>query len=324
VLTILCTCINGLCQNTVERREARLPPLREARHPAGCLVCSVASAFTRVFDAPCRPRVSADTRRLSALRPPLDRDGQGQSSGAKAPRERDGLFDIVRRIFRSPHERQRDAGTTLPFGASDADAAIGSCLRAPLPPSGLRGITLSQPLGHPGRIGGVNRARLVEAPGPGRTGRAFQRAFALRELLERELGIHGAYAIAVGAGLARSLVLCADRVPAPRSGMKSRRLTTQYLPCSGQRIAQYCCAAGFQSGLCLLGVIHVGRTGPTSSPHVRSTSGSCRICALQRFDEECHRRLRAIAVKLSPKGSQWKSCRRFYRSRSRDGRREVG
>ncbi len=46
------------------------------------------------------------------------------------------------------------------------------------------------------RIGGVNRARLVEAPGPGRTGRAFQRAFGLSELLERELGIHGAYAIA--------------------------------------------------------------------------------------------------------------------------------
>src|SRR5262245_24897901 len=51
------------------------------------------------------------------------------------------------------------------------------------------------------RIRGVNRARLVEAPGPGRTGRAFQRAFALRELLERELGIHGAYALGVGAGL---------------------------------------------------------------------------------------------------------------------------
>src|SRR5262245_22156883 len=51
------------------------------------------------------------------------------------------------------------------------------------------------------RIRGVNRAWLVEAPGPGRTSRAFQRAFALRELLERELGIHGAYAISVGAGL---------------------------------------------------------------------------------------------------------------------------
>src|SRR5262249_57095390 len=51
------------------------------------------------------------------------------------------------------------------------------------------------------RIGGVNRTRLIEAPGPGRTGRAFQRAFALRELLERELGIHGAYALGVGAGL---------------------------------------------------------------------------------------------------------------------------
>jgi hypothetical protein len=40
-----------------------------------------------------------------------------------------------------------------------------------------------------------------EAPRPGRTGRAFQRAFALRELLERELGVHGAYAIGVDAGL---------------------------------------------------------------------------------------------------------------------------
>jgi hypothetical protein len=46
-----------------------------------------------------------------------------------------------------------------------------------------------------------NIARLVEALGPRRTGRAFQRAFALRELLEREPGIHGAYAIGVGAGL---------------------------------------------------------------------------------------------------------------------------
>src|SRR5262245_63372656 len=51
------------------------------------------------------------------------------------------------------------------------------------------------------RIGRVNCAWLVEAPGPGRARRAFQRAFALRELLERELGIHGAYAIGVGAGL---------------------------------------------------------------------------------------------------------------------------
>src|SRR5262249_62160845 len=30
---------------------------------------------------------------------------------------------------------------------------------------------------------------------------------------------------------ARSLMLCADRVLAPRRGMKSRRLTAQYLPC---------------------------------------------------------------------------------------------
>src|SRR5262245_6866518 len=34
----------------------------------------------------------------------------------------------------------------------------------------------------------------------------------------------------------------------------SRRFTARSLPCSEQRIAQHCCAAGFQSGLCLLGV----------------------------------------------------------------------
>src|SRR5262249_13418141 len=50
-------------------------------------------------------------------------------------------------------------------------------------------------------ICGINRAWFVEAPRPRRAGRALQRAFALRELLERELGIHGAYAIGVGAGL---------------------------------------------------------------------------------------------------------------------------
>jgi hypothetical protein len=31
----------------------------------------------------------------------------------------------------------------------------------------------------------------------------------------------------------------------PSSVMKSRRFTTQYLPCSEQRIAQQCCAAEF-------------------------------------------------------------------------------
>src|SRR5262249_39386492 len=51
------------------------------------------------------------------------------------------------------------------------------------------------------RIGRINRAWLIEAPCPGRTGRAFQRAFALRELLERELGIYGAYAVGVDTGL---------------------------------------------------------------------------------------------------------------------------
>src|SRR6516225_1809514 len=40
----------------------------------------------------------------------------------------------------------------------------------------------------------------------------------------------------------------------PSSAKKSRRFTAQYLPCSGQSIAQHCCAAGLQSGLCLLGV----------------------------------------------------------------------
>src|SRR5262249_29358885 len=51
------------------------------------------------------------------------------------------------------------------------------------------------------RIGRVNCALLVEAPGPGRTGGAFPRAFALRKLLEVEVGIQGATAIGFGARL---------------------------------------------------------------------------------------------------------------------------
>jgi hypothetical protein len=38
----------------------------------------------------------------------------------------------------------------------------------------------------------------------------------------------------------------------PMSVMNSRRFTAEYLPCSEQRIAQHCCAAGFQFGLCRL------------------------------------------------------------------------
>src|ERR1700720_2081622 len=40
----------------------------------------------------------------------------------------------------------------------------------------------------------------------------------------------------------------------------------------------------------LLWVIHVGLMRPTNSWHVRCTSDSSRISALQRFDEKCHYR----------------------------------
>src|SRR6266404_9094165 len=50
---------------TVERREARLPSLREAGTLARCLACSVIAGR----GCPLAPE------RLSALRPPLDRGG---------------------------------------------------------------------------------------------------------------------------------------------------------------------------------------------------------------------------------------------------------
>jgi hypothetical protein len=59
---------------------------REAGTLARCLACSVIAGR----GCPLAPE------RLSALRPPLDRGGQGQGSGAIASRERDGLFDIVK------------------------------------------------------------------------------------------------------------------------------------------------------------------------------------------------------------------------------------
>ena len=83
---------------TVERREARLPSLREAGTLARCLACSVIAGR----GCPLAPE------RLSALRPPLGRGGQGQGSGAIASRERDGLFDIVSR--RSPHPPSPEGG----------------------------------------------------------------------------------------------------------------------------------------------------------------------------------------------------------------------
>ena len=63
---------------TVERREASVPGTRDAPRLASVVMT-------------CAP-VGAP--------PPLDRGGQGQGSGAIASRERDGLFDIVRRNFR--------------------------------------------------------------------------------------------------------------------------------------------------------------------------------------------------------------------------------
>ena len=76
----------------------------------------------------------------------------------------------------------------------------------------------------------------------------------------------------------RSLMLCADRIPAPRSGMKSQRLAPQFLPCFRTKGVAYlgtvgdCCTAGFRSGLCPLRVCAVTRrrfpvdANPTRQP----------------------------------------------------------
>src|SRR5215510_7430979 len=68
--------------------------------PRKRLACRVTSAFTRVFDARWQAQrvLSAAPERLSALRPPLDSGERSKvaNPGRKsAPRERDGLFDIV-------------------------------------------------------------------------------------------------------------------------------------------------------------------------------------------------------------------------------------
>jgi hypothetical protein len=54
-------------------------------------------------------------------------------------------------------------------------------------------------------------------------------------------------------------------------------------------------------------VIHVGLIHPTNSWHVRCTSDSSRISALQRFDEKCHKRTHAVQQKNHVIGAakQW-------------------
>ena len=79
-----------------------------ARRLARRLACRVISAFTRVFDARWQaPRVFRRApERLSALRPPLSpgERSKGANPGRRnAPRERDGLFDIVRRSASPAH-----------------------------------------------------------------------------------------------------------------------------------------------------------------------------------------------------------------------------
>ena len=96
---------------SAERRASRV---MGRKAPRKRLACRVISAFTRVFDARWHaPRVFRRApERLSALRPPL---GSGERSkvanpGRKnAPRERDGLFDIVRWLKREtrPHPEER-------------------------------------------------------------------------------------------------------------------------------------------------------------------------------------------------------------------------
>src|SRR5262249_5995203 len=50
-------------------------------------------------------------------------------------------------------------------------------------------------------VGGVDRARFVEAPGPWRPARAFQTLLALLELGDRKLGIDRAHAVRVSTRL---------------------------------------------------------------------------------------------------------------------------
>src|SRR6266550_7625307 len=77
------------------------PASWDARRLASAWPCRVISVFTRVFDARWHaPRVFRRApKRLSALRPPLDsgwRSKVAKPGRRHAPRERDGLFDIVR------------------------------------------------------------------------------------------------------------------------------------------------------------------------------------------------------------------------------------
>src|SRR6266568_2124519 len=98
---------------------------------------------------------------------------------------------------------------------------------------------------------------------------------------------------------ARSLMLCADRVLAPRSGMKSRRLTPQYLPCFRTKgIAHLstvgdCCTAGFRSATGPDSVIPVLSAARPLFPRKRK---SIRDLAMSH---KCHE------PTFSPNGTLW-------------------
>src|ERR1700730_5147768 len=76
-----------------------------------------------------------------------------------------------------------------------------------------------------------------------------------------------------------------------------------------------CCVAPKSRSQLPLWVIRVGPIGPTSSWHVRCASDSSRICALQRFDEECHNRTHAVQQKNKiASGAGLETCRYRWRA----------
>src|SRR5712692_6355275 len=82
---------------TVERREARVPPLGDDKAPRKRLACRAKARSCASWTRFGTLRVPLHPSAVSALRHPSGVDeGKVQTPGANAPRERTGLFDIVK------------------------------------------------------------------------------------------------------------------------------------------------------------------------------------------------------------------------------------